>query len=388
VVAVAALGSGASAGVRPGTDPPGGARAYYSFDHVSGTTVYNDAPGISIHNGTLEDATITTGGGGIIGEGMAVADVTPQRMTIDLYSGGAVDLPDTASGGGWTISAWIYNLYPSDSLRILTAASIVDYQFIIMHGSNDLQSLVLGGLYDSKHDLLPGDGWHHIAAVASGGETKFYVDGVGTEDNVIPAASSTDIKYIGGRAGMAFAEVIDEFYIYDRALNETEIGRFVVQVTTGITAPVEDLQDGPPLETAVVAPHGDDEVGGLYGIWLSGDCVGGDPDYRWSISGGPEALSDTLLAEVPDTDLDGSIDDYFLTFAQLAEAGAMDRAATAPYTLRLEALDSGGLPIPGSESEILLLVPEPATLSLLALGGLTILRRRRKLETATCRGAG
>jgi len=147
---------------------------------------------------------------------------------------------------------------------------------------------------------------------------------------------------------------------------------------TRITAPTVDLQDGPPMEESHVSPHGDGEVGGLYGIYLRGDGVGGDPNYRWSIRGGPEALPNTLLAALPDTDLDGSVDEYFLTFAHLAEAGAKDRAATAPYTLRLEALNSGGIPIGGSESEILLLIPEPATLSLLALGGLAVLRRRRK----------
>ncbi|MDP6634184.1 MAG: PEP-CTERM sorting domain-containing protein [Phycisphaerae bacterium] len=147
---------------------------------------------------------------------------------------------------------------------------------------------------------------------------------------------------------------------------------------TQIIAPQKDLQDGLPLETAAVTPGGDAQVGGFYGIWLSGDCVGGAPNYRWSISGGPEALPSAMLAELPDTDSDGSVDDYFLTFAQLARAGAEDRTAASPYTLRLEALDGGGFPIPGSESEILLLVPEPATLSMLALGGLATLRRRRR----------
>jgi len=152
----------------------------------------------------------------------------------------------------------------------------------------------------------------------------------------------------------------------------------VPQPATQITDPTIDLKNGPPLETAVVGPYGDGQVGGLYGIYLRGDGVGGDPNYRWSISGGPEGLPGTTLATLPDTDLDGTLDGHFVTFAHLADIGAGDRAATAPYTLRLQPLDSGGVPIVGSsESEILLLVPEPATISLLAMAGLTVIRRRR-----------
>lgn len=137
--------------------------------------------------------------------------------------------------------------------------------------------------------------------------------------------------------------------------------RVSLHPATQITAPETDLQDGPPLEMATVNPNGYGEVGGLYGIWLSGDGVGGNPNYRWSISGGPEALPDTLLVDLPDTDLDGSIDDYFLTLDHLADVGANDRALTAPYTIRLEALDNNDLPIADSESEILLLLSEPIT---------------------------
>ena len=151
----------------------------------------------------------------------------------------------------------------------------------------------------------------------------------------------------------------------------------IVSGATRITAPVTDDQVS-PLEEAVISAFGDEMVGGLYGIWLKGKGDSGDPDYRWSISGGPEGLVSIPLATLPDTNFDGNIDDYFLTFAQLAGIGANDRNATAAYTLTLEALDSGGLPISGSESEILLLIPEPATLSLLALGSLSLLRRRRK----------
>jgi hypothetical protein len=152
----------------------------------------------------------------------------------------------------------------------------------------------------------------------------------------------------------------------------------VPRPATQITAPTTDLKDGAPLETATVTAYGDAKIGGLYGIYLRGEGVGGAPNYRWSISGGPELLPWTTLATVVDTDLDGTLDEYFLTFLDLVAAGANDRDATSPYTLRLEPLDGSGLSIVGSDdSEILLLVPEPTTLSLMFLAGLAVLKRRR-----------
>jgi hypothetical protein len=151
-------------------------------------------------------------------------------------------------------------------------------------------------------------------------------------------------------------------FTYERGDNNGFRVASVYVVVTQIIAPEMDLQDGEPLKMTTVRPGGDGEVGALYGIWLRDDGLGGAPNYRWSISGGPEALPDTLLVDLPDTDLDGAVDDYFLIFARLAEVGANDRVLTEPYTLRLDALDSSGLPIADSESEILLQVPEPAAI--------------------------
>jgi len=156
-----------------------------------------------------------------------------------------------------------------------------------------------------------------------------------------------------------------------------EMVNSITVLSTNITAPTRDLKDGDPLETANIDAFGDGQVGGHYGVWLRGDGTVGLPDYRWTISGGPEGLPETELAAVPDTDLDGAVDDYFLTFSDLAAAGARDRGATAPYTLTLEALDGGGTPISSVESQILVLVPEPISVGLLAIGGLAILRRRK-----------
>jgi hypothetical protein len=72
----------------------------------------------------------------------------------------------------------------------------------------------------------PADGWHHVAAVGTGGnagQIDFYVDGAfaGTADE----GSETDIWSIGAWGnGQRFSLAIDEVYIYQRALTAGEVG--------------------------------------------------------------------------------------------------------------------------------------------------------------------
>jgi hypothetical protein len=70
------------------------------------------------------------------------------------------------------------------------------------------------------------DGWHHVAAVASGTSTDFYVDGqyAGTA----PAKLTTRVVYIGNdRSGNTFSDALDDVRVYDRALTENEIGDLI-----------------------------------------------------------------------------------------------------------------------------------------------------------------
>ena len=196
-----------------GSTMPAGADGYYSFDNTSGSTVYNDGS-VAGKDGTLTGgAALTTGGGGMIGEGMTIADNSGQYLQLPS----PVDI-----GAEWTIATWFYNLHPANAWRTLSRASGGGHQVIGYQNNNSL-GVYEGGFRDSGYDLAPGAGWHHITAIGSGGTTDLYIDGVyvGASDRQSQADVYAIGNYQGG--GQPFAQRIDEFFVYNRALDLTEI---------------------------------------------------------------------------------------------------------------------------------------------------------------------
>jgi len=181
-------------------------------------------------------------------------------------------------------------------------------------------------------------------------------------------------------------------------------GEFKVEITyeggvsTEIQTPTEDMHPGGPWNNhgqptgdppygrneAHVGPFGSGHQGGFYGIHLNGlgeggtGIPGGHP-YQWSIRtfDPNDGLPETVIVTIDDTDDNGAVDKYFLTFAELASIGVLDRTGTIPYILTLDALDETGA-VTGDGSEIIITIPEPATMGLMLLGSLALVGRKRR----------
>ena len=131
------------------------------------------------------------------------------------------------SGGSWTIAFWFYNLKPTGSWRTGVRGSTADHQIIVENNSDRLGVYANnnGNFRYSGFDMPSANyqGWHHIAAVGSGTTTTFYVDGVlrGSSDR----KSVSDVRTIGNfhLGNQRFADRIDEFAIWSRALSASEI---------------------------------------------------------------------------------------------------------------------------------------------------------------------
>jgi fibronectin-binding autotransporter adhesin len=200
--------------------------AYYSFDNVAGTTVFNEGT-LANKDGTLMNgAAITTG---IVGNAMAITQQTPQYMAIQLSNNKGLDL----SGGNWSISTWFNGIFSPNDWRTLTRGNTGDHQIIIENGSNRLggyDNAALGFQYSGYDVATAGvtTGWHQLTAVAAGGQTLVYIDGV--QVGTIPLQSSTDIFAFGNLqgSGQTFSAKLDEFYFYKRALTPAEVQRMVI----------------------------------------------------------------------------------------------------------------------------------------------------------------
>ncbi len=192
---------------------------------------FNDAANLGRDSSGLgNNATVTDITQGRSGNRGGSATFGTANSVIDLGPAGV------ALGDRWTASAWFRGMVDSSDWNSLFVLPSGDALLTVPFGGNDLGSYV-SGFSDSGADLLPSgstDRWQHIAAVGSGGQVKFYLDGkfVGTS-NAQPVGS---LRYIGGFANSErFAAQLDEVAIYTQALDATQIANLYAAFPVGLT---------------------------------------------------------------------------------------------------------------------------------------------------------
>src|SRR5689334_3549364 len=179
---------------------------FWPLNETSGATVA-DISG----NGNTLTATGTTIVGGKYGNARSVINSTDMLNSASPY----VDL-----GSVWTIEAWFqYPLASMASWNTLTRGNAGDHQIIVQRSNMHLggfDNIGGTGFKDSGY-VISGlsAGWHHIAAVGSGGKTTYYIDG-NKVGNSLNWQSTTDVRSIGNYwgGGQAFG-VIDDVRIYN-----------------------------------------------------------------------------------------------------------------------------------------------------------------------------
>jgi len=176
--------------------------------------------------------------------------------------------------GDQTIAFWFKGLAPNSNWR--TAVRGSSWHQIIVETGSDRLGLWSGAFRDSGATLAAGGDWRHLVTVATGGDTLFYVDGalVGT---VVGYQSSDTVAYIGSYSNQRFADYLDEFAVWNRALSAVEIANIYTLQNFAL----------PTTPTFTFTP----DVAGTYTINLEGTATDNvNANATIAAAGGQKAL--------------------------------------------------------------------------------------------------
>jgi alpha-tubulin suppressor-like RCC1 family protein len=193
---------------------------HWTFDEGAGANAANSASTGSLYDANLVGDSTFTSAESKFGGGSLHLPTGSSNARAEIKNGGI------SLNASYTVSAWFKNLYPNDRYRTLTRGKNFDHHVILRAGNDNLGLYVngRGDFRDSGFDMPAGNyqgTWHHIAAAAEAGSTKFYVDGVfrGTGDRV----AAGGIFYIGNYFDQPFAEYIDDVRVYGSALSGSQV---------------------------------------------------------------------------------------------------------------------------------------------------------------------
>ena len=225
-----------------GTVVQGGPLLHLSFDNTNGTTVLNDGSGGASMNGVLT-GTAAIVSGGRIGNALQVTGTAKNAGYV--YIGGSGPLMSVAPGAAWTLAYWLKTTQPG---------AICMYQgtggwgstggsadTLVYCGSGNPESFAASthiGIVSYGHNWEAGtanltDGnWHFIVMTCNGTTKSNYVDGV---PDALPQSTLSGVArgnqlWIGGcptaigdAATNLNGGLIDEVYMYSRALSQAEV---------------------------------------------------------------------------------------------------------------------------------------------------------------------
>jgi len=209
---------------------PAGAEliGYWSFDETTGATASDMSGSAVTYDGALTGFATPNAqwAAGKFGNGLKFDDADDRVL---------VNAPVIPLGAAWTVSAWFSTPLPATGTwHTLFRGSAAGNNHPVLGRNTDN---VLGTFDNSGSgfhatvpaydlDTLSLPGWAHIAAVGSGGTTKFYIDGsyVGTA----AFQSTSDIELIGNvGSGQRFANMLDDVAVWDEALAPATIANLV-----------------------------------------------------------------------------------------------------------------------------------------------------------------
>jgi len=242
---------------------------HFSFDNVSGSTVVNDGAGGAALNGTLIGTNLSIVAGGRFGNALKIGAGAVNASYVAV-SNAVVPLNGS---GTWTVAMWVKTtvagsafLYQGDAGWVSGNTTFYLNQNSSSSGGTKAGGVRWGANWEEGTTTLNDGNWHFVALVDNVGTKSLFVDGHTDTLAANGWGSATGVGgqiWIGGSAdtgdGIVTATngLIDEVYIYNRALSLTD-----VQSLTNSNA-VLNHQVLPPATAVTVNAGATLDLGGL-----------------------------------------------------------------------------------------------------------------------------
>jgi len=212
---------------------PGSSGTMYFDDvslHPSRSEVLPQDPDLVAHyklDGDADDSSGNDRHGTVDGEPQQVDGVIDGALQFDGIDDG-VDTGYTEDLVNFTVACWVNSpAAPGNS----SGGGPVERQFNFMMAwdrEDDFRGGILahiGGWKSASYEPLEPDTWHHLVGTYDGEALKAYRDGVlitSTPASGLPRSESRSLK-IGRGLSTFFDGIVDDVYIYSRALTEAEV---------------------------------------------------------------------------------------------------------------------------------------------------------------------
>lgn len=186
---------------------------HYLLDEIQSDGTVLDASSFGNH-GTNNGATVVSG---------TVDDA------FSFNGGGNVDLPDLPTDNSVTIAAWLRS--ESTPTEYVFDGGGHSYVLYLVGSSDDLQPTwwvsTEGGFTLARDPSIPAGEWVHVAGTFDGTTLQLYIDGELSATSQVGSTAlvSEGPCRIGGSlgGGFGFQGDIDDLYVYERALSQSEI---------------------------------------------------------------------------------------------------------------------------------------------------------------------
>ena len=331
-------------GIREGGPSTDGLLAYWGFDDGTGDTAVN-----GITPGTL-DGTLTNfpaddsqWAGGVVGGGLSF-DGTDDFVNIAGYTGVLGTTPRT-------VAAWIKTA--ADNAAIISWGNNSGGQKWVFrtqtsNGRDGAIRVEVNGGYRVGDTDIRDDAWHHVAAVLPApannvNQVLLYVDGQleansATKGRSINTSANPDVRIGQDHSNRRFPGLMDEVFLYDRALDAAEIDFLYGDGTGPELGPVVLDASGNNLvvtDTSEVIATADQVIAGDLLVQNPG---GGNPPTTLTLSAADYTFANVTAEDGATIDGNLRIGGTLTLPGMLSVGGETVLAATATYAATIDGL--------------------------------------------------